>query len=159
MRWKLRIWSHASKPRVLAISLSANLLHSLLRWGVSRAALIIAASSTAAALTALTMWLRGGLVSVCRCPVLAFPDCANSTCPGAQGVNSCCPLHLMMQDDCRMCHFQMNLLTIHCFRSIREVIRRITPLLDVMARVNGVWWHSGHHLRERRDHYLFSHFI
>jgi hypothetical protein len=118
MRWKLRALSHASKPRVLPITLSAILLPCLLRWGVSRAALIIPASSTAAALAALAMRLRRRLVSVCTCSVLALPDRANSTLPDAHGVNSCRPLHLMLQDDSRMCHFQVDLLTIHRFRSV-----------------------------------------
>ena len=159
MRWKLRGLSHPSKLRVLPISLSAILFTSHLRWSVSRTALIIPASSTTAALPALAMRLRWGLVGVCSCPILPLPDRANSTLPGAYGVNSCRPLHLMLQDDCRMCHFEINLLTIHRFRSILWGIRRVIPLLDVMGLVDGVWGDSGQHLRERWDHYLFSHFI
>ena len=159
MRWKLRRLSDASKPRVLPISLSAIFLPSLLRWSVSRTALIIPASSTAAALPALAMWQRRGLIGVCSCTVLALPDRVNSTYPGAHGVNSCCPLHLMLQDDCRMCHFQINLLTIHRFRSVVWGIRRVIPLLDMIGLMDGVWGDSGQHLRERWDHYLFSHFI
>lgn len=159
MRRKLRARSNASKPRVLPISLSAILLPTLLRWGVSGATLIITASSTTAALPSLAMGLRRGLVSVCSCPVLAFPDRAHSICPGSHRVNSCRPLHLMMQDDSWMCHFNMDLLLIHRFRSILWGIWGDIPLLELMARVDGVWWHSSQHLRERRDHYLFSHFI